>query len=127
MQATGAPLDGVTVLAVEQYGAGPFGTMMLADLGAHVIKIENPDGGDVARQVGPYFREDGDSLFFHAFNRNKDSLALDLKSARGRAVFEDLVRGADAVLDNLRGDLPGQMGLTYDRRVRGSPGPATTI
>jgi crotonobetainyl-CoA:carnitine CoA-transferase CaiB-like acyl-CoA transferase len=121
MQATGAPLDGVTVLAVEQYGAGPFGTMMLADLGAHVIKIENPDGGDVARQVGPYFREDGDSLFFHAFNRNKDSLALDLKSARGRAVFEDLVRGADAVLDNLRGDLPGQMGLTYDRLGRINP------
>jgi len=121
MQPAGAPLDGMTVLAVEQYGAGPFGTMMLADLGARVIKIENPDGGDVGRHVGPFFGEDGDSLFFHAFNRNKDSIALDLKDPRGRAVFEDLVRGADAVMDNLRGDLPDLMGLTYDRLAPVNP------
>lgn len=113
MQPSGAPLEGVTVLAVEQYGAGPFGTMLLADLGAKVIKIENPEGGDVGRQVGPFFGDDGDSLFFHAFNRNKLSVALDLKSDEGRAVFLDLVRGADAVLDNLRGDLPEALGLTY--------------
>jgi crotonobetainyl-CoA:carnitine CoA-transferase CaiB-like acyl-CoA transferase len=87
------PLAGVRVLAVEQYGAGPFGTMFLADQGAEVIKIENPnDGGDMSRAVGPYFFSDGDSEFFHSFNRNKKSLTLDLKrrcarveSARRRA------------------------------------------
>lgn len=113
MQPPAPPLAGVTVLAVEQYGAGPFGSMLLADLGADVIKIENPDGGDVGRHVGPFFHGDGDSLFFHAFNRNKRSIALDLKRDEGRAVFRDLVRGADAVMDNLRGDLPERMGLTH--------------
>jgi crotonobetainyl-CoA:carnitine CoA-transferase CaiB-like acyl-CoA transferase len=108
------PLSGVTVLAVEQYGAGPFGTMLLGDLGADVIKIENPEsGGDVGRQVGPYFLDGNDSLFFQAFNRNKRSLTLNLKHAKGLAIFRDLARHADAVLDNLRGDLPARMGLTY--------------
>ena len=61
------PLESVRVIAVEQYGAGPFGTMFLADLGAEVIKIENPnDGGDMARDVGPFFFEDHDSVFFDA-------------------------------------------------------------
>lgn len=113
MQSIGTPLEGVTVLAIEQYGAGPFGTMLLADMGARVIKIEHPDRGDVGREVGPFFHEDGDSLFFHAFNRNKLSVALDLKTAEGRDIFLELVRGADAVLNNLRGDLPEALGLTY--------------
>ena len=74
------PLAGLRIIAVEQYGAGPFGSMMLADLGAEVIKIENPaEGGDVSRSVGPHFFPDGDSHFFQAFNRNKKSLTLDLK------------------------------------------------
>jgi crotonobetainyl-CoA:carnitine CoA-transferase CaiB-like acyl-CoA transferase len=108
------PLTGVTVLAVEQYGAGPFGTMLLADLGAEVIKIENPaDGGDMARGVGPYFLPDGSSQFFHSFNRNKRSLTLNLKTPEGREVFHRLVAGADAVLNNLRGDLPAKLGLDY--------------
>jgi succinate---hydroxymethylglutarate CoA-transferase len=108
------PLDGVTVLAVEQYGAGPFGTMLLADLGAEVIKIENPlEGGDVGRLVGPYFFGPGDSHFHQAFNRNKRSITLNLKHPDGMAVFRTLAAGADAVLDNLRGDLPEKLGLTY--------------
>ncbi len=108
------PLEGVRVLAVEQYGAGPFGTMFLADQGAEVIKIENPnDGGDMARDVGPYFFAPGDSLFFHSFNRNKKSLTLDLGREEGQAVLHDLVRSADAVACNLRGDVPGKLGLTY--------------
>jgi crotonobetainyl-CoA:carnitine CoA-transferase CaiB-like acyl-CoA transferase len=108
------PLEGVRILAVEQYGAGPFGTQHLADLGAEVIKIENPaDGGDIGRAVGPYFFAPGDSHFHEAFNRNKKSLTLDLKSAGGQAVFADLVKGADATFDNLRGDLPAKLGLTY--------------
>ena len=109
------PLDGVTVLAVEQYGAGPFGTMLLGDLGAEVIKIENPgDGGDMSRGVGPFFQEDGSSQFYHAFNRNKRSMTLNLKHPEGRALFRELARHADAVLDNLRGDQAEKLGLTYE-------------
>jgi len=108
------PLNGVRVLAVEQYGAGPFGTMFLADQGAEVIKVENPnDGGDMARAVGPHFFAPGDSLFFHSFNRNKKSLTLDLGRPEGQAVFHDLVRTADAVASNLRGDVPEKLGLVY--------------
>jgi len=108
------PLEGVRVLAVEQYGAGPFGTMFLADQGAEVIKIENPNnGGDFARDVGPYFFTPEDSEFFHAYNRNKKSVGLDLSTPQGMEVFHDLVKSADAVASNLRGDVPEKLGLTY--------------
>ena len=107
------PLKGLRILAVEQYGAGPYGSMHLADLGAEVIKIESPPGGDVSRSTGPYFLGTGDSLFFQTFNLNKRSLRLDLKAADGRAAFEELVAGADAVLNNLRGDQPAKLGLDY--------------
>ena len=107
------PLKGLRILAVEQYGAGPYGSMHLADLGAEVIKIESPPGGDVSRSTGPYFLGDGDSLFFQTFNLNKRSLCLDLKSREGRQAFEDLVAGSDAVLNNLRGDQPAKLGLDY--------------
>jgi crotonobetainyl-CoA:carnitine CoA-transferase CaiB-like acyl-CoA transferase len=107
------PLADVTVVAVEQYGAGPWGTLQLADLGARVIKIEDPSvGGDVARYVPPY-QEGEDSLFFETFNRNKQSVSLDLRGAAGRAVFEDLIRRSDVVFSNLRGDQPARLGLTY--------------
>jgi crotonobetainyl-CoA:carnitine CoA-transferase CaiB-like acyl-CoA transferase len=110
------PLAGVRVLAVEQYGAGPFGTMFLADQGAEVIKIENPnDGGDMSRAVGPHFFAPGDSEFFHSFNRNKKSLTLDLSRPEGQAVLRDLVRTADALASNLRGDVPAKLGLDYER------------
>ena len=109
------PLSGVRVLAIEQYGAGPFGTMFLADQGAEVIKIENPnDGGDMSRAVGPYFFAPGDSEFFHSLNRNKKSLTLDLGRPEGQGVLHDLVRGADAVASNLRGDVPAKLGLVYE-------------
>ena len=116
------PLEGVRVLAVEQYGAGPFGTMFLGDQGAEVIKIENPnDGGDMSRDVGPYFFTPEDSEFYHSYNRNKKSLTLDLARAEGQAVFHDLVRTADAVASNLRGDVPGKLGLTYDHLKAHNP------
>jgi succinate--hydroxymethylglutarate CoA-transferase len=109
------PLAGVRVIAVEQYGAGPFGSMLLGDLGAEVIKIENPaEGGDIGRVVGPYYFGPGDSHFFQAFNRNKRSLTLNLKHPEARSVFHELVRSADATLDNLRGDQPERLGVTYD-------------
>ncbi|MDE2574587.1 MAG: CoA transferase [Rhodospirillales bacterium] len=116
------PLDGVTVLAVEQYGAGPFGTMFLADLGAEVIKIENPaEGGDVGRHIGPYSFGPGDTHFFQSFNRNKRSITLNIKSPEGMALLHGLVRESDAVLDNLRGDLPERLGLTYAALGRVNP------
>ena len=109
------PLTGVTILAVEQYGAGPFGSMLCADLGADVIKIENPEeGGELGRRVGPYFFGDKNSHFYQAFNRNKRSITLNLKQDEGRAIFRRLAGSADAVLNNLRGDQPAKLGLTYD-------------
>jgi crotonobetainyl-CoA:carnitine CoA-transferase CaiB-like acyl-CoA transferase len=108
-----APLAGVRVLAVSQFGAGPFGTQVLADLGADVIKIEDPGvGGDVARYVPPFLGP-ADSPYFQSFNRGKRSLLLDLGHPEGQGVLHDLVRVSDAVFNNLRGDLPGKLGLTY--------------
>ena len=109
-----APLSDLRILAVEQFGAGPFGSRQLADLGAEVIKIEDPvTGGDVGRYVPPYQQEE-DSLFFETFNAGKRSLSLDLRTAAGRAVLEDLVAGSDALCCNLRGDLPRRLGLTFE-------------
>ena len=106
-------LDGLRIITVSQFGAGPFGTQLLADLGAEVIKVEDPAvGGDVARHVGPY-AADGDSLYFQSFNRGKKSLTLDLKHPDGQAILHDLVRVSHAVYNNLRGDLPAKLGLTY--------------
>lgn len=107
------PLEDIRVIAVEQYGAGPFGSLQLADLGAEVIKIEDArSGGDVGRYVPPYQEED-ESLFFEAFNRNKQSLVLDLSTRTGRKVLHDLVRVSDAVYSNLRGDVPEKLGIRY--------------
>lgn len=119
---TQLPLASVRVLAVEQYGAGPFGTMFLADQGAEVIKIENPNnGGDFARDIGPYFFTSGESQFFHAYNRNKKSVGLDLSKPEGMDVFHELVRSTDAVASNLRGDVPEKLGLTYDALKQFNP------
>ena len=113
-QAAQLPLAGLRIIAVEQYGAGPFGTQHLADLGAEVIKIENPhDGGDVGRAVGPHYFGPGDSHFYQSFNRNKKSITLDLKKPEGQEALRRLAADADVVFNNLRGDLPAKLGLTY--------------
>jgi len=119
-------LTGLRIIAVEQYGAGPYGSMQLADLGAEVIKIENPaDDGDMARRVGPFFFGDGertdDSQFFHSFNRNKKSVTLDLKKPAARRVLHALAARSDALFDNLRGDLPGKLGLSYAALAPANP------
>ena len=107
------PLADVRVVAVEQFGAGPWGTLQLADLGAEVIKIEDPAvGGDVGRYVPP-FQAGEDSLFFETFNRGKRSVSLDLRHPEARGVLHDLVRMCDGVYSNLRGDQPARLGLTY--------------
>lgn len=109
-----APLAGVRVVAVEQFGAGPWATLQLAALGAEVVKVEDmAAGGDVGRHVGPY-QEGEDSLFFESFNRGKRSVCLDLRDPRGREVLHDLLRGSDVLLSNLRGDHVDRLGLGYD-------------
>ena len=115
------PLHGIRIVAISQFGAGPFGTMMLSDLGADIIKIEDPlSGGDVARYVPPG-ASDGDSLYFQSFNRGKRSVLLDLRPEKGKQVFERLVTKCDAVFNNLRGDLPDRLGLTYESLKRLNP------
>ena len=116
-----SPLSGVKVVAFEQYGAGPFGTQYLADLGAEVIKVE-PAGtsGDYLRDIGPYFidgddRNSASSIFFQSLNRNKKSITLDVLSDEGKVILEKLVQSADAVCNNLRGDVPEKLGITYDQ------------
>jgi crotonobetainyl-CoA:carnitine CoA-transferase CaiB-like acyl-CoA transferase len=107
------PLQGQRILSAEQYGAGPYGTMFLAQLGAEVIKIEPPGVGDTARQVGPHFLRPGESVYFQAFNLNKRSITLDLNRPEGQDVLHRLVARSHAVVNNLRGDIPGKLGLTY--------------
>ena len=115
------PLSGVRIVAFEQYGAGPFGTQYLADLGAEVIKVE-PAGtsGDYLRAIGPYFidgedRNSASSIFFQALNRNKKSITLDVLSDDGKKILQRLVENSDAVSNNLRGDVPEKLGITYDQ------------
>jgi crotonobetainyl-CoA:carnitine CoA-transferase CaiB-like acyl-CoA transferase len=112
------PLDGVRIIAVDQYGAGPFATAHLGDLGAEIIKIEPPrtdrdPGGDSGRHTGPHFLGPNESHFFQTFNGGKKSLTLDLRAPEGQAILHRLVEGADAVVNNLRGDQPAKLGLDY--------------
>jgi len=108
------PLAGLRVLTFENFGAGPFGSMYLADLGAEVIKIESrAQGGDATRSMGPFFLGEHDSHFFQTFNLNKKSVLLDLKRPEGQQAFRRLVRTADVVMNNLRGDQPEKLGLDY--------------
>jgi len=116
------PLDGVRILAIEQYGAGPWATLHLADLGAEVIKIEDPaTGGDVARYVPPYAGHK-DSIYFQSLNRNKKSVSIDLKSEGGVQLFRQLVTSADGVFNNLRGDVPARLGIDFAALKSVKPG-----
>ena len=104
------PLQGFTVIDLTRVLAGPYCTLLLADLGARVIKVEQPGLGDDARQIGPFV--EGDSAYFMSVNRNKESIALDLKAPADRAVFEQLLATADVLVENFR---PGTMEkLGYD-------------
>jgi crotonobetainyl-CoA:carnitine CoA-transferase CaiB-like acyl-CoA transferase len=116
------PLQGLTILSIEQFAAGPYGSMFLADMGADLIKIENKEiGGDPSRFMGPYFLGSGDSLVFQGWNTNKQSVSLDLKTEEGRTAFEKLVAKADAVVNNLRGDQPAKLKLDYEHLKRIKP------
>ena len=117
----GLPLSGLRILSSEQYGAGPYGTMFLAQLGAEVIKLEPPKGGDSARATGPYFLGDNDSLFFQTFNLNKRSITVDLTTPSGQDILHRLAATADAVTNNARGDLPAKLGLDYASLAKANP------
>ena len=114
------PLHGVRVLEIGAFMAAPFATMQLADLGADVVKIENPAGGDPVRQTGPFL--DGHSSPFARLNRNKRSIALDLKTDDGKDVLRRLIADADVLVENLRpGALTG-LGFGYPQARALNPG-----
>jgi formyl-CoA transferase len=111
------PLSGVRVLAVENFVAGPFASMWLADAGAEVIKVEAPEGGDFARSTSPVRTADDGSvhgLSFLRTNRNKKSLTLDLKQPEGKRIFMELACEADIVVENLRPGVMDRLGIGYE-------------
>jgi len=114
-------LSGLTVLDLSRVLSGPFATMTLADLGADVVKIEQPGTGDDTRQWGPPFQGD-EAAYFLSVNRNKRSLAVDLKSADGLALVRDLARRADVVVENFRPGTAARLGLGYDDLAAENPG-----
>lgn len=105
-------LEGIRVVDLTRILSGPFCSMFLADMGAEVIKIEDPDGGDPIRQQGE--ARNGFSLYFASFNRNKRSLTLDLRREEGKEVLRDLLRSADVVLNNYRPGIMDKMGFGRD-------------
>jgi crotonobetainyl-CoA:carnitine CoA-transferase CaiB-like acyl-CoA transferase len=119
------PLDGIRVLSFEIQVAGPYCTMMLADQGAGVIKVERPKTGDTARGGAPRLKnEQGEqqSGYFLRFNRNKRSLTLNLKSETGRQIFRDLAKESDVLVENFRPGLLNEMGLGYEELSKLNPG-----
>lgn len=115
------PLSGIKVLDLTQIMAGPVCTMLLADMGADVIKIEKPKGGDDTRRMGPPLNDKW-SAGFLALNRNKRSLVLDLQQEKGQLVFKRLLEQADVVVENFRPGVMERMGLGYSELARLKPG-----
>lgn len=114
------PLANVKVLDLSRVLAGPFCTMILADLGAEIIKVEIPEGGDDSRHFGPFI--DGKSLYFLSINRGKESLALNLKTAEGKALLKELAQKVDVLVENYRPGTMEKLGLGYDVLKAINPG-----
>jgi crotonobetainyl-CoA:carnitine CoA-transferase CaiB-like acyl-CoA transferase len=114
------PLDGITVLDLTRVLSGPYCTMLLADMGARVIKVEQPGKGDDTRAWGPPFL-DGESAYFLSINRNKESVTLDFKHPEGRAVIEKLIDRADVLVENFRPGTLAKIGLDYGSLSRAHP------
>ena len=106
------PLSGVTVIDMTRVLAGPYCTLVLADLGARVIKVETPGGGDDSRTFGPFI--EGKSAYFMSINRGKESIVLDLKDEGDRAIYEDLLAGADVVVENFRAGTMERLGYGWE-------------
>ena len=107
------PLSGITVIDLTRVLAGPLCTMLLGDMGAEVIKVEDPDQGDETRGWAPFV--DGVSTYYLGVNRNKKSVAVDLKSADGMALLEELIRSADVLVENFRPGTLERLGFGFDR------------
>lgn len=107
----GGPLCGLTVLDLTQFLSGPYATQIMGDLGAKIIKIESPQG-DSTRTMPPHFFN-GESAYYLSTNRNKESIVLDLKKPRGQALFQEMVKKADVVLDNWRPGVMNRLGADY--------------
>ena len=105
-------LENLIILDLTRVVAGPYCTMILADLGADVIKIENPKGGDDTRSYAPY--KNGSSMYFANINRNKKSITLNLKSDEGKKIFLELVKKADIIVENYRPGVMERLGLGYE-------------
>tara|TARA_B100002003_G_C13889657_1_gene433913 strand:+ start:317 stop:670 length:354 start_codon:yes stop_codon:yes gene_type:complete len=112
----GCPLDGIRVIGLEQYMVGPYCTMLIADAGAEVIKIERLKYGDPRRSMPPFVEKDGvkKAAGYMGYNRNKKSLALDLSKPEGQVIFKDLAKTADVVVENLLPDAMSKIRLSYD-------------
>lgn len=119
MGKTNGPLSGIRVLDLSRALAGPFCTQMLGDMGAEIIKVERPDGGDETRRWGPFWNEQ--SCYFLAANRNKKSIAIDLKSGAGREIAAALARESDVFVENFRPGKIDQMGLSYETLSKVNP------
>ncbi len=117
------PLSGIRVIGLEQYMSGPYCTMLLADAGAEVIKIERPGSGDPRRLIPPFVEKDGVKKAggYLSYNRNKKSLALNLQSEAGRETLKELVAVSDVVVENLRPGSMDKLGLNYDSMKKINP------
>ena len=120
MSAENAPLDGLTLLDFTRVLSGPYCTMLLADMGARVIKVEQPGGGDDTRTWGPPFIN-GESAYFLSINRNKESLTLDLKHPSARRVLDPLLQQAGVLVENFRPGTMERLGLNYEALAPGFP------
>ncbi len=114
------PLEGIRVVDLTRILAGPYCTMMLGDMGAEIIKIENPDGGDDTRSWGPPFLN-GVSAYFISINRNKKSLTLNLKDERGKELLRDLIRNSDVTVENFRPGTLDKLGFSWEEIHRINP------
>lgn len=106
------PLADLLIIDLTRVLAGPYATMVFADMGARVIKVERPDGGDDSRAIGPF--KDGQSAYFASLNRGKQSIALDLKAAADRAVFDALLEKADVLIENYRPGVMAKLGYGWE-------------
>lgn len=120
MNMTHGPLEGIRVLDLSRVLCGPYATMFMGDMGADIIKIENPKGGDDTRLWGS--KAGGESYYFASFNRSKRSITIDLKSEKGKKLFLDMVKHADVVIENFRPGVTKRLGIDYDVLKEINPG-----
>ena len=121
------PLEGVVVLDITRVVAGPYSAMILADLGATVIKIENPGDPDYTRNFPPFTKTDKESAFFAQYNRNKLGMTLNLKNAEGKKTLKHLVKKADILIENFRPGAMNGLGLGYEDLKKENPALVYTL